>query len=305
MPTALRSRMPGATEAKFHRVLVTPEGTGLDVSVASYGSRAGAMMLDIMIMFGLIFAGSLALGLIAQVLSSMGVEGINSGLFEALMIAYMLFIFFLRNAYFLYFELGPRAATWGKRSVGIRVAARDGGRLTAEMIIARNLLREIELFLPIIWLFSLLADGQDNWLAGLAGTAWILVFVLFPLFNRDRLRCGDLIAGTWVIHARRADLGEMVTRADPHQDAAGQFRFSDAELAHYGEYELQTLERVLRNDQEEALVKVANAICVKIGWTPGSGYERAFLEAYYTALRAKLEREMRFGKRRADKFDGA
>ena len=59
---------------------------------------------------------------------------------------------------------------------------------------------------------------------------------------------------------------------------------------------------VLRSDQDEALGKVAASICQKIGWEPGSGDERIFLEAYYTALRARLERSMKFGRRRKDKF---
>ena len=38
------------------------------------------------------------------------------------------------------------------------------------------------------------------------------------------------------------------------------------------------------------------------GWSPGEGDERAFLEAFYAQLRARLEGGMRFGKRKADKF---
>ena len=44
------------------------------------------------------------------------------------------------------------------------------------------------------------------------------------------------------------------------------------------------------------------AICRKIGWQPGQGDDRAFLEAFYAALRARLEGDMRFGKRKKDKF---
>jgi len=67
------------------------------------------------------------------------------------------------------------------------------------------------------------------------------------------------------------------------------------------------LERVLRDTsqaQAKALEDVAQAICTKIGWTSGAGDERAFLEAYYTQLRARLETGMRLGERKADKHDG-
>lgn len=69
----------------------------------------------------------------------------------------------------------------------------------------------------------------------------------------------------------------------------------------YGEHELQTLERLLREARPEALAAVHATICRKIGWDPGAGDERAFLEAFYAQLRAKLEGDMRFGKRKADK----
>ena len=81
-----------------------------------------------------------------------------------------------------------------------------------------------------------------------------------------------------------------------------QYQFGEAELSVYGERELQTLERMLREAQPEALAAVHDTICRKIGWDPGAGDERAFLEAFYAQLRAKLEGDMRFGKRKADKF---
>jgi len=190
--------------------------------------------------------------------------------------------------------------------MGIRVAARNGGRLTAEAVIARNIVRDVELFLPLVFLTSGGASGAMTDLTAWAGFLWVAMFLLFPLFNRDRLRGGDVIAGTWVIRNVNRNLGEIVARSATEAvsegaEPAARYQFSDADLSVYGEYELQTLEKVLRSDQEEALQKVTESICRKIGWEPGSGDERAFLEAYYTALRARLERSMRFGRRRKDK----
>ena len=71
------------------------------------------------------------------------------------------------------------------------------------------------------------------------------------------------------------------------------------------QYELQQLERVLRDGDEKTLDAVHKAIVRKIGWQAGSGDERAFLEAFYTALRAKLEGDMRLGQRKADKHTQA
>ena len=141
----------------------------------------------------------------------------------------------------------------------------------------------------------------------LAGLLRWFLFALFPFFNRDRLRAGDLIAGTWVVEAPTQQAGKRHSAPGPRAqrnqrgDRRG-YKFGEAELAIYGEYELQTLERVLREDRPEALVAVHEAICRKIGWNPGAGDERAFLEAYYTQLRARLEGGMRMGQRKADKF---
>jgi len=291
---------------KFDRILVTPEGVPLNVTVAAAGARAGALLLDIVIILGLIILVTIAgLALLWAFGVALGGNLQNAnGPLQFLAVLWIISVFLFRNAYFLYFELGDRAATWGKRAVGIRVAARDGGRLTAEVVIARNIVRDVELFLPLVFLSSVEASGTMSGLTAWAGFLWVLMFLLFPLFNKDRLRGGDVIAGTWVIQNVKKNLGDIVAPSAIAPDGAtpiARYQFSDADLSVYGEYELQTLENVLRIDQDDALQKVAASICQKIGWEPGSGDERAFLEAYYTALRARLERSMRFGKRRKDK----
>ena len=293
---------------KFNRTMVTPEGVPLNISIASAGARAGALALDITIILSLMIGVSLLFLLLLWAFSAAtGKEGLGgtSGFGDLFAIVWILTIFLFRNAYFLYFELGDRSATWGKRAMGIRVAARDGGRLTPEAIIARNIVRDIELFLPLAFMSSAGAQGQMTSFTSLAGFIWVLVFLLFPLFNKDRLRAGDLVGGTWVINSAKADLGEVVAPSVSSTvmgAAVTKYEFSDEDLSVYGEFELQTLENVLRADNEEALRTVAETICSKIGWNPGSGDERVFLESYYTALRAKLEREMRFGKRRENKY---
>ncbi|MEP6869533.1 MAG: RDD family protein, partial [Novosphingobium sp.] len=177
-----------------------------------------------------------------------------------------------------------------------------------EMVLARNLLRDIELFLPVSFLLSA-RDGGDMGAAGIAAAAWFLIFALFPCFNRDALRAGDLIAGTWVVEAPRRKLEAAMSLGNVANGQASvhtgtSYRFGEKELALYGEFELQTLERVLRENRPEALAAVHEAICRKLKWDPGSGDERAFLDAYYTQLRARLEGQMRLGKRKADKFTG-
>jgi uncharacterized RDD family membrane protein YckC len=286
-------------QLKRRRDMVTPEGIALPISVAQMSSRFGALLLDLLILYGSITIFTIvAILILVQVF---GQEN-NESVFEFLAVVYIIVTFLVRQGYFMFFELGPRGATPGKRLSGIRIAARDGGRLTPEAVIARNLLRDIELFLPIGFLFG---GIYDNGWAGLAGGLWFMVFAFFPFFNKDRLRAGDIIAGTWVVDAPKHKLGDAMSLYEGAKGTSlktgAEYRFGDDELSVYGEYELQTLERILRDDRPEALAAVAETICYKIGWQPGSGDERAFLEAFYAQLRAKLERDMRFGIRKADK----
>jgi uncharacterized RDD family membrane protein YckC len=287
--------------ARRRRELVTPEGLSLPLTVASRGARAGALLLDLaFIVFGfLALFGLLLLTGLGFVFDQRddALPGV-----ELLVVLMILLVFLSRYGYFLFFELGPRGATPGKRLLGIRVAARPiaeggGGRLTAEAVIARNLMRDVEVFIPAIFLLS--GAGAAMGVTGLAAGIWLAVFVLFPFFNRDSLRAGDLVAGTWVVEAERHKLPEALSLGE---DRSRDYRFGEAELAVYGEHELQVLEGVLRQDNPAAQRQVMEAICRKLGWQAGAGDEREFLEAFYAALRARLERDMRFGKRKKDKF---
>jgi uncharacterized RDD family membrane protein YckC len=282
--------------AKRRRELVTPEGLALPLTIASRGARAGALLLDLT----LIFVGFLVLffALLAMGLDLTAGDAEGGPALEFIAVVMILLLFLSRYAYFLSFELGPRGATPGKRALGIRVAARGGSRLTAEAVIARNLMRDVEVFIPAMFLLSGLDAGLGT--IGYAAFAWLAVFVLFPCFNRDNLRAGDLVAGTWVVEAERRKLEQAMSLAP---DRTATYRFGEAELSVYGEHELQVLEGVLRQDNPQAQLQVMEAICRKIGWEPGAGDERAFLEAFYAALRARLEHGMRFGTRKKDKFD--
>ena len=83
-------------------------------------------------------------------------------------------------------EMGPRAATFGKRGAGLRVVARSGERLTADRVIARNLMREIEFYLPLSFLFFDAADGTAGGLTALAGLAWTAHLPLLPLVQQGQ-----------------------------------------------------------------------------------------------------------------------
>jgi uncharacterized RDD family membrane protein YckC len=282
-------------QTKHVRTLVTPEGAALNLRIASFGERCGAFLLDIGIQFILIFAFAWSLATIASALGFRG-QAIAFAILQVL-------IFFVRNFYFIFFEIGRKAATPGKRALGLRVADRNGGRLTANAIIARNFMRELEFFLPLSILLSFGVTDIMAWIMWLL-LLWCLLFALFPLFNRDKLRIGDLIAGTMVIHAPQVRLLPDITNASQDDEIGDTIIFSAAQLDAYGIHELHVLEDVLRQSTPHIQQTVAHRIAAKIGHKPQPGEtDLVFLESYYRALRRHLEQRMLFGHRKADKYD--
>jgi uncharacterized RDD family membrane protein YckC len=301
-------------EARSRRTLITPEGVDLRLRISDLGQRAGAFLLDCAIIVGVLIALSVVVSVLFMALAAAGLSaeantsGASSGGNRAVppgaeiaLVIWLLGAFLLRNAYFIAFELSPRAATPGKRALGIRVAARNGGRLRAEAVFARNATRELEFFLPL----SVLAaqsnyGGVDSWM-WLLGVLWCSVFVLFPLFNRDRLRVGDLIGGTWVVRTPKQVL--VRDMAEDAVERTTRFAFTTAQLDAYGVKELHVLEDVLRLRDRKTMRAVAERICGKIGWTRADDDDFDFLSAYYAAIRGRLESRLLMGRRRKDKFD--
>ena len=285
MTAATNARMRNASAKKI-REFVTPEGVDLQLRIASSGLRLGALIVDLIVISAVLLLFSIFMAWV----------GFSASGDIAVMI-WMLGAFVLRTFWFIGFELGSRAATPGKRLMGIRVVARNGERLTADAVVARNLIRELELFLPLMMLGVGAAEDMVSGWTVLAGVIWSLTLSLFLLFNRDRMRMGDLIAGTWVVMAQRAKLDSDIATADE----AGAMQFSDAELSVYGIFELQELERILRGRDPRAMREVADTIRAKIG-RPVAEEDDVFLLSYYRQLKARLERGLLFGKRREDKY---
>ncbi|HEY2445514.1 MAG TPA: RDD family protein [Rhizomicrobium sp.] len=272
------------------RELVTPEGVDLRIALAEASERAGAFLLDAAMIVGSL----VALTLVVTLAVLLG--GFRGFAREALPVIWLLGFFFLRNFYFMGFELSPRAASPGKRIIGLRVAARNGGALTAEAIFVRNAMRELEVFLPITFMVAS-AFAVDAWIE-IIGIVWCAIFVFFPLLNRDRLRVGDLVGGTWVVRMPKSKLW-----TDLAVDAAGKrIVFSDAALDAYGIKELNVLEDVLRRRDPATMKAVAARICGKLGLETQEP-DAEFLSAYYAALRGRLEQRLLFGRRRRDKHD--
>jgi uncharacterized RDD family membrane protein YckC len=273
----------------MRRSFVTPEGVDLQLELGSAGARAAAFLLDGLIMLILLVLATIGLAFVAI-----------AAKFELMAILWLLGFFLLRNGWFSLFEMGGRGATPGKRLMGLRVVARDGARLTGGAVIARNAMREIEIFLPPSFLGAQAAEGTADAFLILFALLWSGIFLFFPLFNRDRLRIGDLVAGTWVVRSSGAALGADLVA--PRDFERPRRTFSEAGLNLYGVYELQTLEDVLRGGHGEAIATVARTIRDKAG-IEDDGDDYGFLSDYYAALCARLESGLMVGRRRENKFE--
>ncbi len=310
-------------KARVHQVL-TPEGLSLPFVVGSAGDRISAFVLDTV----LIVLVTIGLQLLGVALAVLGLPEI--GFSFALLVGFLLW-----NFYFIYFEAHRGGVTYGKRKAELRVISRGGGPLTAEAVVARNLMRNLELQLPLL---VLLAPDQmlpeaPVW-GRLIAAVWLMAFAFMPLFNQDRLRCGDLVAGTIVVKAPAAVLlGDLTERGMPPRPAerpaarpaarwmppppkpalapepvAEEFPFTRQQLDIYGIHELQVLEDLLRRDDQgtldgRILEDVCDKIKTKIGW-PRERWDvphRRFLDAFYRAQRARLEQKMLFGQRQERK----
>jgi uncharacterized RDD family membrane protein YckC len=276
------------------REIVTPEGVPIRFVVAPAGDRVTALALDLLLVAVTVLVFVLSLVLLAPRAE------LGGGVIAA---AAILATFLVWTFYFPFFELAWQGQTPGKRWQRLRVIDAAGGPLRAEAVLARNLTREAELLLPVLALSgggAALFPGAPG-LAQLAAVGWLLLFGFLPLFNRDRLRVGDLLAGTVVVrHPEARLLQDLATRAPRAADAPA---FTDAQLDVYGIYELQVLERVLRQEgpgRAAGLETVAGKVRVKIGWE-GAAADEPFLQAFYAALRARLEHRLLLGRRREDK----
>lgn len=285
-------------EATLH--LRTPEHIELPFAVAAAGTRILAFVID----FAVLSAALVVLIVVFELAG--GGEG------DGFLTAFVLLATFLgRNFYFTFSELHFQGQTLGKRRAGIRVIARDGGPLSAEMVFARNLTRDIEIFLPLTVLFApnLLFGGEQGW-ARLVSVLWLGVVAVLPLFNRHRARVGDLVAGTVVVVAPKvALLPDLVREHRPgKKKRAPEFAFTQEQLDVYGIKELQVLEDVLRQDPAQRSPDLMTSICEKIkrkiGWSKRAWDvdPEAFLQAFYEAQRGRLEHKLLLGKRQEKKI---
>ncbi|MEM8788015.1 MAG: RDD family protein [Pseudomonadota bacterium] len=274
-----------------------PEGVPIGFEVASLGARLIAQLIDIALTVTA-FIGLLIALVFADFVPPEGISIVGALLY-----------FSIRVPYYAFSELLMNGQTLGKKFAGMRVIAANGRTLTPHSVAVRNLMKEIEVFLPAT---SLLAAPTLDLVGALILMAWICILIAVPLTNRHRQRLGDILAGTYVVLLPKPVLLPDLAEAPV---APADYAFLPHQLDHYGRFELQTLEALLQIDtarmgrtalrrHTENLSKVAQTIATRIGYPEAipETAAAAFLLAFYRTQRAYLENKKLFGDSREDKF---
>jgi len=276
-----------------HRIITldTPEGVQITFDRAALSERWLAFLTDFFIIICIVAGTSLFIGMF-------GISG---------KIIILLTYFFARNGYFAFFEYILSGATPGKRWRRLRVVDERGTPLSLESVIIRNISRETEVMLPLTVFFApdYFIPNAPSWIRFIA-FLWPSVFIGVIFLNKSRRRFGDFLAGTHVVHTPHIELLDDLAESDHSTSTHETYSFKDSQLKLYGEYELETLDELLRRQSNnphtsEIHYLVAQKIIAKIKWEGEVSDTTAFLLAFYRAQREFLEKKMRYGKRKKDK----
>lgn len=149
----------------------------LELPIAGVGSRTLAAFFDYLLLGLILIAWGFAWGMIAVA------TGGASWAFAVFIAGF----FVLEYGYFAVSEIVGQGQTIGKRAVRLRVITAEGGTAGAGSLLARNLVRSLDLVFGI------------------------------PLMAIDPLarRLGDRLAGTLVVHERRVEATPLIGRVPP------------------------------------------------------------------------------------------
>jgi uncharacterized RDD family membrane protein YckC len=168
-----------------HLDIKTPEYVAIQFQIAGLGSRAAAFIIDQTLL--------MLVNILTLVVLFFVMDGMESATFflekSSFPIAIVVIALFVVNwGYFFCFEFFSGGRTLGKKVVGIRVIQENGHSITLLSSFIRNLVRLID-SLP---------------------TAYFLGIIMI-FFHSKHKRLGDLVAGTIVVHERKAKKKQKLT----------------------------------------------------------------------------------------------
>lgn len=163
----------------------TPEFVSLQFQLAGLGSRAAAFIIDQVILM----IANIVIILIPLLIIMFQPKTMFGTDMDTVVIAIIIILMFVINwGYFFAFEYFMGGRTPGKKMMGIRVIQENGHSITLLSSFIRNLLRIID-SLP----------------------AYYLLGIAMIFFHSKHKRVGDLVAGTIVVHERKAKKQKKLT----------------------------------------------------------------------------------------------
>lgn len=173
----------------------TPEFVSLQFQLAGLGSRTAAFLIDqlILTVVNIVFFLVLFFILMGQPISQILAE------ISSLTIGIIIIILFIINwGYFFAFEYFSGGRTLGKKVIGIRVIQDNGHSVTLLSSLIRNLLRIID---------------------SLPASYFLGMMMMF--FHSKHKRLGDFVAGTIVVHERKAKSNKKLTALEKEIEERG------------------------------------------------------------------------------------
>jgi len=159
----------------------TPEQIAIEFPLAGIGSRFLAIVFDMLVQL----IGYVVLALIAALAFGGELRRIWPSAWNWSAAVFILVVFCFYWGYYAFFETIWQGQTPGKRQAGIRVIKDTGRSITAFEAIARNLVRVVDQF------------------PGIYAVGCITMFL-----NKKSKRLGDFVAGTVVVHEKKAEAAE-------------------------------------------------------------------------------------------------
>ncbi|WP_026567403.1 RDD family protein [Bacillus sp. UNC41MFS5] len=178
-----------------HLDIKTPEFVSIQFQIAGLGSRSAAFIIDQLLLMAFNILSLILLFFVLDGMSKMEFIFIGNSLPIAITI---IALFLVNTGYFFVYEFFSGGRTLGKKLMGIRVIQENGHSITLLSSFIRNLIRIID-SLP---------------------TAYFLGIIMI-FFHSKHKRLGDLVAGTIVVHERRAKQKKKQSRLEIEIDSRG------------------------------------------------------------------------------------
>lgn len=227
--------------------IVTPERVELNFPIAGLGSRFVAVVIDVAIIYALIW-GLIIVEIIIKryFINEIYIDALSAS-------AFLIIIAALTLGYFIFFEYLWNGQTPGKRAVKIRVMRKGGLPVNLASATIRNLMRPVD-----IMLFS------------------IAVGFLVLFLSKQSQRPGDYAAGTIVVRDRNIKLKDLdIYLKKPQQEKQIESIPLDNRFSRLDSMDAHLLDQFMARrgdlglDQRQELAKrIADSIRIKLKLKP-------------------------------------